>query len=110
MSKIQVLFIAALIFILINYFRRFRSMATDKILISLMLLSGIFFVLYPDLTTIIARYLGIGRGTDLIFYLAILGFGYMILVLYSKIKNLEDQITSLVRKQALENISNGKNT
>jgi small membrane protein len=110
MSKIQVLFIAALIFILINYFRRFRSMAIDKILISLMLLSGIFFVLYPDLTTKIARYLGIGRGTDLIFYLAILGFGYMILVLYSKIKNLEDQITSLVRKQALENINTVKNT
>jgi small membrane protein len=110
MSKIQVLFITALIFIMVNYFRRFRSMAIAKILISLMLLSGIFFVLYPDMTTKIAHYLGIGRGTDLVFYLAILGFGYMILVLYSKIKNLEDQITSLVRKQALENINAEKNT
>lgn len=101
MSKFQVLLVAALIFILVNYFRKTRSMAMDKILISLILLTGIFFAFYPDLTTKIAHYLGIGRGTDLIFYIAILGFGYMVLILYAKIKHLEDQITQIVRKESL---------
>ncbi len=83
MSKFQVLLIASLIFILINFFRRFRNLAIDKIVICLLLLIGIFFSFYPDLTTKIAHYLGVGRGTDLIFYLIILSFGYLALTYYT---------------------------
>ncbi len=70
-----------------------------------MLVTGIFFVLYPEVTNQLAHFLGIGRGADLIFYLAIMCFGYMVLVLYSKIKKLEDQVAAIVRKQSLEAIT-----
>jgi len=76
----------------------------DKLLIGLLMASGIFFVLDPEVTNQLAHFLGIGRGADLIFYLAILGFGYITLLLYSKIKKLEDQLTQIVRKQSLESI------
>jgi small membrane protein len=102
MSKFQVLLLASLLFILVSYFRRFRRPALDKIFVGGLLVTGIFFALDPDATNQLAHFLGIGRGADLIFYVAILGFGYLIMVLYSKIKNLEDQLTIIVRKQSLE--------
>jgi hypothetical protein len=105
MTKFQVVGIAFLIFILISYLRKFRKPAIDKIFIGAMLLTGIFFVLYPEVTNQLAHFLGIGRGADLIFYLAILGFGYLALVFYSKIKKLEDQLAIIIRKQSLESIN-----
>ena len=104
MTKFQVVGIASLIFILISYLRRFRRPAIDKIFIGIMLITGIFFVLYPEVTNQLAHFLGIGRGADLVFYMAILGFGYLIFVLYSKIKKLEEQLATVVRKQSLEGL------
>jgi small membrane protein len=104
MTKFQVLGIASLLFILISYFRKFRRPALDKLFIGFLMATGIFFVLDPEVTNQLAHFLGIGRGADLIFYLAILGFGYITLLLYSKIKKLEDQLTQIVRKQSLESI------
>lgn len=104
MTKFQVLGIASLLFILISYLRKFRRPALDKIFIGLLLATGIFFVLYPESTNDLAHFLGIGRGADLIFYLAILGFGYVTMLLYSKIKKLEEQLTKIIRKQSLESI------
>ena len=110
MTKFQVLGIASLLFILISYLRKFRRPALDKLFIGLLMATGIFFVLDPEVTNQLAHFLGIGRGADLIFYLAILGFGYITLLLYSKIKKLEDQLTQIVRKQSLESIKlTGKN-
>jgi len=83
---------------------RLDHAAIRRIFIGLMLITGIFFVLYPEVTNKIAHFLGIGRGADLIFYLAILSFGYLSLVFYSKIKKLEDQLASLVRKRSLESV------
>jgi small membrane protein len=102
MTKFQVLGIAALLFILISYFRKFRQPALDKLFIAFLLTTGIFFLLYPEVTNQLAHFLGIGRGADLIFYLAILGFGYMSMLFYSKIKKLEEQLTNIVRSQSLE--------
>ena len=104
MTKFQVLGIASLLFILISYLRKFRQPALDKLFIGFLMAMGIFFVLYPEFTNQLAHFIGIGRGADLIFYLAILGFGYIILLLYSKIKNLEDQLTKIIRKQSLESL------
>jgi small membrane protein len=104
MTKFQVLGIAFLLFILITYLRKFRRPALDKLFIGLLMALGIFFVLDPEVTNQLAHFLGIGRGADLIFYLAILGFGYINLLLYSKIKKLEDQLTQIVRTQSLESI------
>jgi hypothetical protein len=104
-TKIQVILIVLLLFILISYFRRFRRHVIDKILICVMLLVGIIFVLYPEITNQIAHFLGIGRGADLLFYMAILGFAYLHMLLYAKIKKLEDQITTIVRKQSLDSVN-----
>lgn len=62
---------------------------------------GIVFVLAPDLTSRLARLLGIGRGADLILYLFIV-FCYLGgLSILAKFRRLERNQTLLVRKLAL---------
>ncbi|HVU85230.1 MAG TPA: DUF2304 domain-containing protein [Puia sp.] len=105
MKVFQVILILAMISMLASYLRRFRRAAFDKILISLILVTGIVFVVNPDLTNRLAHVFGIGRGADLIFYLAMMGFGYLVIILYSKVKKLENQLTALARKQALDSFN-----
>jgi small membrane protein len=102
MTLIQVILVAALTGILVSYFRWFRNAALDKIFIALILLAGIVFVIFPEITNKIAHWLGVGRGADLLFYVAIVAFAYAILLLYSKIRSLEKQMAELVRLQALQ--------
>ncbi|HVY76004.1 MAG TPA: DUF2304 domain-containing protein [Puia sp.] len=104
MKIIQIILLVALLLLFVGYLRRFRKPVIDKLLVSLLLLSGIVFVIYPELTNRLAHLLGIGRGADLIFYLAILIFGYIVLILYSKINKLENMLIELIRKQSLNSI------
>jgi hypothetical protein len=67
-----------------------------------MCVTGIVFIFFPEITTRIAAVLGVGRGTDLLFYLSVMGFGFIILLLYSRIKKLEREFAELVRRQALK--------
>jgi hypothetical protein len=59
------------------------------------------FITEPGLTTTIARWLGIGRGADLVFYIAILGGVTASLYFYAKCRQLEILVTTVVRNQAL---------
>lgn len=56
----------------------------------------------PEVTTSIARILGIGRGADLIIYSSIVVLFYLVFRVYVKLEDIERQITTLVRKIALE--------
>jgi hypothetical protein len=101
MKLIQIILLVGLLSILVSYFRWFRTAAFDKILIILILLTGIVFVISPELTNTIAHKLGVGRGADLLFYLAIVGFGYALLLLYSKTRMIEKKLAEIIRMQAL---------
>lgn len=62
---------------------------------------GVVAVIWPDLTTQAANRMGVGRGTDLVLYLAVLGFGFVAIAVYQRISTLESQITTLTRELAL---------
>ncbi len=62
---------------------------------------GVVAVIWPDLTTQAANRVGVGRGTDLVLYLAVLGFGFVSIAVYQRISTLESQITQLTRELAL---------
>ncbi|MGB8192034.1 MAG: DUF2304 domain-containing protein [Chitinophagaceae bacterium] len=104
MKLIQLILIVGLLAILISYFRWFRSAVMDKLLIAVILAAGIVLVVFPDLTSRLAVALGVGRGADLVFYLFIVAFCYLILLVYAKIKKLERQLAELSRKQALMDV------
>ena len=55
----------------------------------------------PAITVSIAKFLGIGRGADLVFYCAILGMLIALFIIYLRFKRLEREITTIVRNLAL---------
>ena len=102
MRPVQFLLILLLAGVVILYFRRLRSGLLDRVVVFLFGLLGIAMVAAPDWTNTVAHVVGVGRGVDLFFYLAILGFAFAALILYSKIRDLEASITTLVRQLAIE--------
>jgi small membrane protein len=101
MKLIQLILIVGLLVILVSYFRWFRSAVVDKLLIVCIMAAGVFLVAFPELTNKLATALGVGRGADLVFYLFIVAFCYLMLLVYAKIKRMERQMAELARKQAL---------
>ena len=110
MKLIQLILIISLLAILVSYFRWFRSAVMDKLLIACILLAGILLVVFPDVTNKLALALGVGRGADLVFYLFIVAFCYLLLLVYAKIKKLEQQLAELTRRQALMDVQSPSTT
>lgn len=79
------------------------------------LLSGVFWSLLwavaslmifrPGITSEFAAALGIGRGADLVIYLAILGGVFVTRYFYNRMRRLENLLTQMVRARAIETAS-----
>src|SRR5579871_6692757 len=80
---------------------RFRSTFWDRLIVIAFSAAAVTLVSNPDLSNRIANRLGVGRGADLIFYLALPGLLFMILLLYAKTVRQEERITGLTRELAL---------
>lgn len=65
-------------------------------------IAGMILVFVPQLTTEVAKMLGIGRGADAVVYTSIAVLFYMMFRIYIKIEDTQKQITEVVRKVALE--------
>ncbi len=55
----------------------------------------------PELTAIVARALGIGRGTDLVLYVAILAMVFGFFAIYVRLRRIESDLTKIVRELAI---------
>ena len=56
----------------------------------------------PSATTTLAKWLGIGRGADLILYLATLAGMSAGLFFYTRYRRLEIMVTGIIRREALQ--------
>lgn len=106
MSGIKILLITGVIFFAVYFFVRLRNSLFDLLLLSLLMATAVIFILFPELTNNLANSLGVGRGADLVFYTSILLFWFVILKLYSRLRKLEQIISTLIRKDALNNKDN----
>lgn len=102
MSGIKILLVTSVAFIAVYFFIRLRNSIFDIILLLLLITAAVTFILFPDITTTIANKLGVGRGADLIFYTSILIFWFVVLKLYARIRRLEQVITKVVRRDAID--------
>lgn len=100
MTGIQILLICGVAAIFLYYIFSLRSAFIDLLLLSVFSGLAIFFILFPEYTNTIAQKLQVGRGADLLFYICILFFLFVILKLYARVRRLEKTLTDLVRKQA----------
>jgi small membrane protein len=58
--------------------------------------------IHPDVTYKLAAFLGVGRGVDAVSYVTLIALCYLAFRQQVMMKNLEQQLTELVRKLALE--------
>lgn len=101
MNGIQILLISGVSLIVVYYAFQFRNALVDLLALLALSGAGIFFILFPDYTNVIAHRMGVGRGADLLFYCCILLFLFIIIKLFARIRKLEQQLTDLVRSNAL---------
>ncbi|WP_315913015.1 DUF2304 domain-containing protein [Arthrobacter sp. lap29] len=79
-----------------------RYLAIRRIM--LMIFSGvaIFSVFFPAFLTAVAKFLGIGRGTDLVLYALIVTFLVFMATTYQRFRDMEKTLTLLSRRIALD--------
>ncbi|MBM3205008.1 DUF2304 domain-containing protein [Candidatus Uhrbacteria bacterium] len=102
---IQLILLLILLGAMYMTYRRRKQKAIRPIegyLWSLVWLGAAVVVIQPDLTTRLARMVGIGRGSDLVVYGAVIVLLLLVFHLHIAHDKLERQLTELVRQKALE--------
>jgi hypothetical protein len=105
MNWIQVLLITAVMALLV-YLLRSRTNAKAKAWVKvgyvLFVVLAVYAILRPDDTTVLANWLGVRRGADLITYALIIAFVFTTMSTYLRFKELELKYARLARAVALE--------
>ena len=106
MNFIQVLLIAAVVALLV-YLLRARTNAKAKAWVKvgyvLFVIAAVYAILRPDDTTVMANWLGVDRGADLLSYALMIAFVFTTLSTYLRFKELEVRYAQLARAVALQN-------
>ncbi len=103
MITIKLILIALLLLILLA-FRVQRSLLLIKRGVAVLMFAGLLIlVLFPDISTLMANKMGVGRGVDLLFYLAHLFFLLVAVALWRRTINLSAALTKLARETAIRN-------
>lgn len=78
-----------------------RHQAVRRLMLVGFVLLAAMAVLFPGLLTQVARFLGVGRGADLLLYgLTVFFLGY-VASSYRRMRHMEQQVTTLARELAL---------
>lgn len=105
MNWIQVLLIAAIITLLVYLLRSRRSAqarAWVKMGYVVFVVAAVYAIVRPDDTTVLANWLGVDRGSDLLGYALIVAFLFTTLSTYMRFKDLELKYAQLARAVALD--------
>lgn len=78
-----------------------RHQAIRRILLALFLVGAVFAVIFPDLLTSVANFVGVGRGTDLLLYALVIAFVSYIATTHRRFNGISRKVTLLTRELAL---------
>jgi hypothetical protein len=102
---IQVLLITSVVTLLF-YLLRSRTNAKAKAWVKvgyvLFVIAAVYAILRPDDTTVVANWLGVDRGADLLSYALMIAFVFTTLSTYLRFKELELRYAQLARAVALQ--------
>ncbi len=104
MTVIKILLVLSALALLLLFLRSHgttRGGAYAKIAITLFLLFAVYAVLRPDDVSWMASVVGVGRGTDLVLYALVVGFGFFAISTYLRFKEMELKYARLARAVAL---------
>ena len=102
MNIFQIFLILAIVISSILLIRT-RTLIYRRVFSFILIFIGIFFVIFPDSSTMVAKFVGIGRGTDLIFYIFIIFSWFSLISISAKIRRIDRILTLLVREKAIAN-------
>ena len=104
---IQFIFIAAFIVALLITWKRAKQNVISRIEAlawSVAWIAACVVVLLPQTTTIVAHFVGVGRGADLIIYGSIIVLFFLVFKIFVAIDRLEHDLTKIVRTDALKDL------
>ena len=107
LTAIQILIALFAIFAIVRVVMKARSRSIPKmwsVLLSIIFLAIGYVAVMPGTTDVIASSIGIGRGIDLVVYLAVAALFYLVFRLVVKIETLQRDITKLVREIAIKEL------
>lgn len=102
MSGIQLVLLTGIAFITLYFIIQLKKQLIDLGLLFLLIAAAVVFIIWPESTNILAHKLGVGRGADLIFYVSILLFWFIVLKLYARLRRLEKTVTQFIREEAIK--------
>ncbi len=104
MHAIQIVLICFAVFAMSRALIRYRRGLMRVLHLELWLLFWVGVVVVgmrPEVTDLLAKWLGVGRATDAAMYLALLLIFYLLFRNFGKIEDLDRQLTKVVRANAL---------
>ena len=101
MKPIQIVLLALMFAGFWIYVQFLRSRSRDRMFVAALFVGSAMLVLMPNVASHLAIILQVGRGVDLVMYLAILFLGLFNLVLYSRYRQLRQQLVKLARHTAI---------
>ncbi|NAZ77002.1 DUF2304 family protein [Kineococcus sp. T13] len=79
-----------------------RHQAVRRILLGVLVVLAVASILAPGAVTVVARAVGVGRGTDLLLYGLVVAFLGALVSAYRRQRSLESRLTQLTRRLALD--------
>lgn len=101
MRPIQYLLALLLVPGVMLYARSLHSRLLDRLLVAAIGIAGLALVVWPNASQQLAEMAGVGRGVDFVMYVALLGLGYLFLLLFAKQRETEVRLTRLARELAI---------
>lgn len=111
MTIIQIFIIFFAVFAILRAVRQFHRGALTRTWLLFWILfwaSALVVAALPQTTDVIAAFVGVGRGADVVIYVSLLALFYLVFRLYVKIEQVEGEITRLVRKLSLDDLDEEK--
>lgn len=102
MSFFQILITISILLLLV-LINRSRAILFERMLFLLITLGGVYFVIFPESASSIAKMVGIGRGADLVFYLFIIFSWFWFTSTSAKMRRTDRKLTEMVRANAVAN-------
>ena len=103
---IQLLLIIATVALAAYFFnnrKKANAKAWVKIGFVVMMVAAIWAILRPDDVTVLANWLGVDRGTDLMLYILIIAFFFTTISTWTRFREQELRYARLARAVALQN-------
>jgi hypothetical protein len=101
MRVIQPILLSGILLALFLYLRFLRSSLRDRLIVVVLLVAGCVAIVVPDATQALANLVGVGRGTDLTFYLLAVGFIFFAVLTHSRLTRMDIRLTEAVRRLAI---------